>query len=97
MRMIFTYGNADIYPYKGGWTEIIAPTTRLCIDIFRAYHPDRTPGILNCADYYSFSDFRDTEMYRDGNFGKRRHEKITVMRMRTYPERDERRKGAGEE
>lgn len=86
MKMVFTYGTSG-HPYVGGWTEIVAPTTRMCFELFRAYHPDKTPGILNCAFFYTWNDFKDSPMAVEGNFGAKRHEKITVTRIRTNPYR----------
>lgn len=86
--MVFTYGSSG-YPFVGGWTEVEAPSVSLCLQLFHAYHPDKTPGILSCADYYTWNDFKETSMYKAGNFGAKRHEKITVLRVRTNPYRSE--------
>ena len=47
---------------------------------FRAFHPDKTPGLLNCSDVYPQEQFERSEMFREGNFGFRRHEVITMRR-----------------
>lgn len=79
MRFYFTYGAAG-QPFTGGWTEVEAPTREAAYMAFRVYHPDRIEGIVNCADIYSESQFRQTEMYSSGNFGYRCHETITLWR-----------------
>lgn len=47
---------------------------------FRAYHPDKTEGLLNCSSVYDEEHFKQTEMYRSGNFDRRCHEVITLRR-----------------
>ncbi len=64
----FTYGR-DGHPYYGGWTVIEAPNDRIAVAAFRAYHPDRHCGLLNC--------FR---VYDEGNLGQCCHEVITIRR-----------------
>lgn len=77
----FTYGLSEKQPFKGGWTKISAPNKHLACEIFRAYHPDRTPGILNCADVYDESQFQKTTMFQNGeNIGAGCRETIEVMR-----------------
>ena len=79
MRFYFTYGTGG-QPFTGGWTEVEAPTRAAACMAFRAYHPDRIEGIVNCASIYSEEQFRQTEMYRIGNFGCRCQETITLRR-----------------
>ena len=74
----FTYGTSESYPYQGGWTEVKAPTLAAAKNIFRAVHPDRTRGILNCADFYDEDTFKKTEMWSEGNFGERCVENICL-------------------
>ena len=68
----FTYGTEG-QPFFGGWTEVDAPDRR-------AYHPDKTEGLLNCSSVYEEEHFKLTEMYRESNFGFRCHEIITLRR-----------------
>ena len=77
----FTYG-LEGQPFVGGWTEIIAPDSRTAIDVFRAFHPDKFEGILNCASFYREKVFIGTKMYKDGNFGARCHEKIVITQQK---------------
>lgn len=77
----FTYGTED-QPYYGGWTQIVAPDRQVACGVFRGFHPDRTEGILNCAEVYSEEQFLNTSMAGpDGNFGFFCHELITVQRV----------------
>lgn len=76
----FTYGTEG-QPFYGGWTEIEAPDMRSACGLFRAVHPDREDGFLNCSSVYEEDDFKKSVMYKYGNFGARCHERITVMRV----------------
>lgn len=78
-RYYFTYGT-DGQPFVGGWTEVDAPNAHAACAAFRAYHPDKTEGLLNCSSIYDEEHFKQTEMYRSGNFGYRCHEVITMRR-----------------
>lgn len=75
----FTYGTAGM-PFSGGWTEIVAPSFKTAHSIFRAYHPDEMPGVLNCSSVYTEEEFQKSIMAKEGNFGYRCHERITVTR-----------------
>lgn len=76
----FTYGT-DGQPFRGGWTVVEdAPNVGVACELFRAYHPDKTKGILNCASIYSEDAFFKTDMPRCGNFGAFEQERITVKR-----------------
>lgn len=76
-RFFFTYGIC-CQPFIGGWTEVEAPDVDAACAAFRAYHPDKTEGLLNCAGIYSEERFKSTEMFRCGNFGYRCHETIIL-------------------
>ena len=79
-RYYFTYGTEG-QPYIGGWTEIKAPDIHAACAAFRAYHPDKTEGILNCSSVYTEEAFKSTSMAGpEGNFGFFCHEKITITR-----------------
>lgn len=56
MKYYFTYGT-DGQPFVGGWTEVEAPTANLACAAFRAVHPDKEPGILNCSSAYTEESF----------------------------------------
>lgn len=76
----FTYGSEG-QPFSGGWTEIEAPDARSACALFRAFHPDKTEGFLNCSSVYSEDSFFKTEMPKEGNLGARCRERITVTRV----------------
>ena len=78
-KFYFTYGSEG-HPYYGGWTEVIAPDYRSACQVFRAVHPDKTPGLLNCCSVYTEEDFDNDRggMFKTGNFGTYCHEVITL-------------------
>ena len=78
-KFYFTYGT-DGQPFVGGWTEVDAPDGHAACAAFRAYHPDKTEGLLNCSSVYDEAHFKLTEMYRKDNFGFRCHELIQITR-----------------
>lgn len=80
-KFYFTYGSEG-QPFCGGWTEVEAPDRHAACAAFRAYHPDKTEGLLNCCSCYTEEDFKKTSMYQqpNGNFGYRCHEIITLQR-----------------
>ena len=78
-KFYFTYGT-DGQPFVGGWTEVDAPDGHAACAAFRAYHPDKTEGLLNCSSVYDEAHFKLTEMYRRDNFGFRCHELIQITR-----------------
>lgn len=82
-KFYFTYGTEG-QPFVGGWTEVDAPDDHAACAAFRAYHPDKTNGLLNCSDVYDEDHFKLTEMYRRGNFCFRCHERIILRREAAY-------------
>lgn len=78
-KFYFTHGT-DGQPFIGGWTEVEAYNGHAACAAFRAYHPDKTSGLLNCSSVYSEEQFKHTEMFAMGNFGSRCHETITLRR-----------------
>ncbi len=87
-KFYFTYGTDEAMAFIGGWTEVIAPNLELACRAFNAVHPSRHPNqsplILNCADFYTEEQFKQTEMYGpEGNFGRRCHETITLEITKT--------------
>lgn len=77
-KFYFTYG-MEGYPFYGGWTEIEAEDYNTACNIFRAIHPDKIDGLLNCCSVYSEESFKKTVMgIKGSNLGYSCHEKITV-------------------
>lgn len=74
-KYYFTFGNDKDYPYQGGWVEVYAANLQKAQHKFRAQFPDRTKGVLNCADFYTEEHFLKSGMRKD-NLGKRCHEVI---------------------
>lgn len=74
----FTFGTDPRYPFQGGWVEIEAPSRGAACDMFRAYFPDRTEGILNCAFVYS-DEFKTTGMYKGDYPDEFCHAKIRYL------------------
>lgn len=78
MKFYFTYSSSGM-AYKGGWTEVEAPSITIAWQAFTAFH--RTVnGITACSDIYTESEFRKTGMLDGGNFGAKTREKITITR-----------------
>lgn len=73
----FTYGSSG-HPYRGGWTEVKAPSFQIACDIFKAFHPLTKNQLLDCAGVYTEEQMKKTEMYASGNFGHRAWETISV-------------------
>lgn len=77
----FTYGSDKAesgHPYEGGWSVVEAPSMGAAAEIFRAIHPDKHPGRLNCCSVYSSDVWGETIMAQKGSsFGRGCHEKIT--------------------
>ena len=75
----FTYGSEG-QPFVGGWTRVIACNIHDAVDLFRTVHPDKTEGLLNCADYYTEDKFYNTKMHLSGNFGSYEQEVIVQFK-----------------
>lgn len=76
-KFYFTYGT-DGQPFAGGWTVVEAPDGHAACAAFRAYHPDKTDGLLNCSSVYDEEHFKLTEMCRRGNFGSHCWDRISI-------------------
>lgn len=74
----FTY-SMEGQPFCGGWTRVIARSCEEAIQLFRMFHPDKNKGFVNCASMYGEREFKNTRMYRDGNFGEREVETIGLF------------------
>ena len=80
-KFFFTYGTSG-QPFYGGWTEVVAPDYKTACALFRAVHPDKHKGLLNCSSVYTEEQFEKTLMTGpEGNFGHWCHERISVERF----------------
>ena len=75
----FTYGTEG-HPFYGGWSIIAAPDINTAIAVFQLFHPNKHGDCLNCSSYYTEEQFRNTGMWKHGNFGARLHEVISLQR-----------------
>ena len=79
-KYYYTYGTDGEYPFIGGWTEVEAVSRQAANRLFRMVHPDKTPGILNCAFVYTEEQFKQTSMYMCGNFDRFCVERLSLNR-----------------
>ena len=77
----FLYADSPRYPYKSGWTRILAPDLNIAHKVFSAFHPEEIEGLTNCAAVYDGDSFRRTSIFTTGNYGEYEHETITASRM----------------
>ena len=57
--VFFTFGSSEQFPYsRDEYVVAYAASRKRAIAKFRKKYQDVTPGILNCADYYSEDEFR---------------------------------------
>ena len=78
MKFYFTYSSSGM-AYKGGWTEVDAPSNTIAVQAFTAFLRF-VIFYTACSDIYTESEFRKTGMLDGGNFGAKTREKITIMR-----------------
>ena len=71
-KFYFTYGTKG-HPFYGGWSEVYAPDIDAAIRLHKTYH-SKENGFLNCAEVYNEEEFKETEMYQNGNYGRYSHE-----------------------
>lgn len=76
-KFYFTYGTEE-QPFRGGWSEVIAPDMGTACDLFRVVHPCKESNLLNCSCVYSEEDMMRTDMFINGNFGHKAHEVIEL-------------------
>ena len=79
-KYYFTYGTAEHFPFKGGWSVIEGELTEIqARKIFRTIHPDIHENVLNCAFVYTEDEFKNTEMWKNGdNLGNGEMERIEI-------------------
>lgn len=69
-KYYYTYDLSGEQPFIGGWTEVEAVSRPAADKLFTMVHPDKTPGILNCAFVYTEEQFKRTVMPILSNFGR---------------------------
>lgn len=79
MKVFYTFGSDERFPFQGGWVEVEADSMKQAHALYRTAYPDRVPGLLNCADYYTEEQFVNTGMMETGNRGTYCHRKIKVQ------------------
>lgn len=80
----FCYGSEG-QDYRGGWTEINAPSLDLARELFRLFHPSNPPGgFLACGEVCTEEQFRERyQNHPQGNLGAFRWEKIVVTQKKS--------------
>lgn len=58
----FLYADSPRYPYKAGWTRVLAPNLDIAHKLFNAFHPAEIEGLTNCAAVYDGDTFRQTNI-----------------------------------
>ncbi len=82
-KYYFTYGTSEDFPYKGGWTVVIAESMKDAIALFDLVHPRRS-DFVNCSSMYNEAQFSKTEMCKNNdNFGAGCHEVIELTVNKT--------------
>lgn len=71
----FTFGENDVnQPFRGGWVIVKAVSIGAAMRIFNEYFSNhRESQMCNYAIVYNESEFKKTQMYKNGNFGRRCH------------------------
>ena len=62
MKFYYTFGLSPQFPYYRGWVVVIANNRDEADRKFRSRFPDRNPGTLNCAFFYTEESFSKTVM-----------------------------------
>ena len=84
----FLYADNKRFPYKAGWTRVLAPDFNAAEAVFNAYHPGTVEGLTNCATVYEGELFRQTNIFKTGNYGEFEHETIAASRMKIIKKGD---------
>lgn len=82
-RFFYTFGSDERFPFQGGWVEVQAENLLEAHKIFRSYYPDRTPGCLNCSDYYTEFIFNAENFPAEGNRGRFCHRILADKQLTT--------------
>ena len=77
----FLYADNKWFPYRAGWTRVMAPDFNIAEAVFNAFHPGTVDGLTNCATVCEGELFRKTNIFTTGNYGEYEHETIVASRM----------------
>jgi len=70
----FTFGYGAGHPFNGGWIIVKSQNIEIAQRIYQLYFPDKSDSNeLNCSMIYTENEFKRTQMYKNGNYGKRCH------------------------
>ena len=58
----FTYGSNPIFPFCGGYVIVKAGSLKEAIEKYRKEYPDVHDNLINCAFYYSESEWQKIEV-----------------------------------
>ena len=61
-RFYFTYGSNPIFPFCGGYVIVKAGSLKEAIEKYRKEYPDVHDNLINCAFYYSESEWQKIEV-----------------------------------
>lgn len=79
----FTFGCNAKHPFKGGWIIIKAKNKKNAEKVFGLYFSDKSDfGECKYSMIYSENEFKRTQMYLNGNYGKRCHGIIEFKRFK---------------
>lgn len=89
MEVLFSFGTSEQYPFQRGYIIINAANRYDAVQEYRKRYPDRTPGVINCADiydnYYTVKEFKE-----NGNLGAGCHLYIDLTREKEIAEMERR-------
>lgn len=82
MNYYFTYGLAEHYPFRGGWTKVVADSRENAVRLFQIAHPDKNENMINCYFIYDEEGFKETEMFQtNDNLGHGCQEILMLIKI----------------
>ena len=72
-RFYYTFSIEEIYPFRGGWVEVIAEDKEKATELLETLCPYNASGERSYIEWYSEERFRKTDMNVKGNRGARCH------------------------
>ena len=58
-KWYFTFGSDPKFPYPNSYVVVVAETEKKAVEKFKSRFPDRTPNTVNCAFWYSESEWQE--------------------------------------